>query len=158
MTTLDRAFVFTDEERASLVESLSGLPRTAYRDDPEVLPTFDEDDPVRSKHERKTTFVAEGFLALFAVLTRTEITAHKRAQAALRVLVETLHATRTSVETRPGDCISFSNTHVVHGREIRGPTDTRALQRRWLIKTHNVVSLRRFDRHYLSGRYGVVDG
>src|SRR5262249_54388598 len=43
----------------------------------ETLPVFDPTDPVGSKYLVKKTFVAEGFLALYAVLTGTEIIAHK---------------------------------------------------------------------------------
>ncbi|MEV6675093.1 hypothetical protein [Streptomyces sp. NPDC051162] len=35
------------------------------------VPVFDFDQPVRSKYELKKTFVAEGFLALFAQLANT---------------------------------------------------------------------------------------
>lgn len=249
-----------------------------------VLPVFDPDDPVRSKYERKTTFIAEGFLGLYAVLTRTEIIAHKsvnggdffhdiypkasmyssqsqktletlrfhrdftnhfvspdyvvtltlrnapnvystfvknkaaiaalpadlgrtlrepifftpidevstretgiefappaphpaisgdseikvfegrtvgqtpEAQEALKVLLATLHATKLSWVTQPGDSVAFSNMHIVHGRELHGPIDLEALRRRWLIKTHNVSSLHEFERHFISDRYGVVNG
>ncbi|MEU1176831.1 hypothetical protein ABZ464_04135 [Streptomyces sp. NPDC005820] len=35
------------------------------------VPVFDFDEPVKSKYELKTTFIAEGFLALFAQLANT---------------------------------------------------------------------------------------
>lgn len=249
-----------------------------------VLPVFDSEDPVRSKYERKTTFVAEGFLAIYAVLTRTEIIAHNSVNAgdffhdiypkasmyasqsqktlenlrfhrdftnhfvspdyvvtltlrnapnvcstfvtnktaidalpadaartlrepifftpiddvstretsikfeppaphpaiagdsnvkvfedrtvgltpeaskALEILLATLHATKLTWVTQPGDSVAFSNMHIVHGRELSGPTDLEALRRRWLIKTHNVNSLRSFEQHFIPDRYGVVNG
>src|SRR5579884_2358402 len=43
----------------------------------ETLPVFDAEDPVRSKYQLKKTFVAEGFLALYALLTGTVPIAHK---------------------------------------------------------------------------------
>jgi hypothetical protein len=44
--------------------------------DPE-LPLLDPRDPVACKHRTKTTFVAEGFLALWGELTGTEIISHR---------------------------------------------------------------------------------
>lgn len=43
--------------------------------DPDI-PVFDQDDPVNDKYHQKTTFVAEGFLALFAELTATPLLAY----------------------------------------------------------------------------------
>ncbi|WP_203561416.1 taurine catabolism dioxygenase TauD [Ideonella livida] len=43
--------------------------------DPEV-PVFDQDDPVTDKYRQKRTFVAEGFLALFAELTGSPLLAY----------------------------------------------------------------------------------
>lgn len=42
-----------------------------------VLPLLDPKDPVTCKYRAKTTFVAEGFLALWAELTGTEIISHR---------------------------------------------------------------------------------
>jgi hypothetical protein len=42
-----------------------------------VLPLLDPIDPVACKHHTKTTFVAEGFLALWGELTGTEIISHR---------------------------------------------------------------------------------
>ncbi|MBA2674418.1 TauD/TfdA family dioxygenase [Ramlibacter sp.] len=41
-----------------------------------VIPVFDQDDPVADKYRQKTTFVGEGFLALFAKLTETPLLAY----------------------------------------------------------------------------------
>ena len=41
-----------------------------------LIPVFDQDDPVSDKYRQKKTFVAEGFLALFAELTATPLLAY----------------------------------------------------------------------------------
>jgi hypothetical protein len=47
---------------------------------------------------------------------------------------------------------------VIHGREVKQLRDIESLKRRWLMKTHNVNSLRAFEQYFLPGRYGVVNG
>lgn len=42
-----------------------------------VIPVFDQDDPVNDKYRQKTTFIAEGFLELFAQLTGTPLLAYE---------------------------------------------------------------------------------
>lgn len=252
----------------------------------ETLPVFDAEDPVRSKYQLKKTFVAEGFLALYALLTGTVPIAHKsvnggdffhdiypkksmydsqsqktletlrfhrdftnhfvtpdfvvtltlrdtpenevystfainrqvieklpgavrqvlmqeqfytpyddvstketginlgraknhaiitgdaeikvfegrtvgltdEAQAALDVLIRELHANKITHIGKPGDCVSFANNYVIHGREVRQLRDIESLKRRWLMKTHNVYSLHEFEQYFLPERYGVVNG
>jgi hypothetical protein len=252
----------------------------------EHLPVFDPKDPVRSKYELKKTFVAEGYLSLYATLTGTELIAHKsvnggdffhdiypkesmygsqsqktletlrfhrdftnhfvcpdfvvtltlrdtpenevystfainkhvirklpddvrrilmeeqfytpfddvstretgvqlgraknhpavigedgikvfegrtvgltpEAQEALDILIKSLHDNKILHIGRPGDCVSFSNMHVIHGREVWQLRDIESLRKRWLMKTHNVYSLRNFEQYYLPEQYGVVNG
>jgi hypothetical protein len=53
----------------SAVDSPIGMVKNAPIDP--SLPVFDHEEPVRSKHALKTTFVAEGFLTLYAELAGT---------------------------------------------------------------------------------------
>lgn len=82
----------------------------------------------------------------------------EKAQAAIETFIAALHRNKISYTTKPGDCISFSNNHVIHGREVRALRDVESLKQRWLMKTHNVYSLRSFEQYFLSERYGVVNG
>jgi len=252
----------------------------------EILPVFDSEDPVRSKYELKKTFVAEGFLALYAVLTGTALVAHKSvnggdffhdiypkksmyetqsqktletlrfhrdftnhfvtpdfvvtltlrdtpenevystfainsdvirtlpddvkrvleeeqfytpyddvstfamgkqlgraknhaiiqgdaeiklfegrtigltdaAKGALEVMLQALHTNKLTHIGQPGDCVSFANNYVIHGREVRQLRDIESLSRRWLMKTHNVYTLSALDKYFLPEQYGVVNG
>lgn len=272
----------------SMERDVAGSPIVIIGNTPidDHLPVFDSEDPVRSKYQLKHTFVAEGYLAFYALLTGTELIAHKsvnggdffhdiypkksmyetqsqktletlrfhrdftnhfvspdfvvtltlrdtpenevystfavntdvirwlpdstrrclmeeqfytpyddvsmrdmgsvlgraknhaavigdseikvfegrtmgltpEAQAALDTLIEGLHANKLLHIGRPGDCVSFSNMHVIHGREVRQLRDIDSLSRRWLIKTHNVYSLQGFSEYFLPEQYGVVNG
>lgn len=83
---------------------------------------------------------------------------NEEAQAALDTFIAALHRNKISYTTKPGDCICFSNNHVIHGREVRTLRDVESLKQRWLMKTHNVHSLCSFEQYFLSDRYGVVNG
>ncbi|MER5980640.1 hypothetical protein ABT142_29690 [Streptomyces sp. NPDC001857] len=69
---------FTDFCEMSMLRDFAKEPLVVIGNapiDPE-LPRFGSADPVTEKHQLKTTFVAEGFLAAYAVLTGTEIIGH----------------------------------------------------------------------------------
>ncbi len=80
------------------------------------------------------------------------------AQAALEAFLGALHQVKRLRVGRPGDSVSFSNRHVIHGREVRQIRDIDQLKVRWLMKTHNVFSLAAFEEFFLNDRYGVVNG
>lgn len=80
------------------------------------------------------------------------------AQAALDALIAELHQKKIRYASAPGDFTCFSNHHVIHGREVLAVKDVSSLRQRWLMKTHNVFSLRAFEQHFLKDRYGVVNG
>ncbi|MEU8682740.1 hypothetical protein [Streptomyces sp. NPDC048611] len=63
-----RAYVDALATRDRATEPVVVLKNVPYDRD---VPVFDFDQPVRSKYELKKTFVAEGFLALFAQLANT---------------------------------------------------------------------------------------
>lgn len=279
---------FADFCEASMLRDFSEAPFVVINGAPidPFLPRFSSDDPVQDKYELKTTFVGEGFLAVYAVLTGTDIIGHlsvndgdmfhdiypkqsmyetqsqktlgtlkfhrdftnhfvcpdfvntltlrdtpenevlstftitKRAvqslsdrdveilhekrfytpyddvslansavalgraqdhavllegqgakifegrtegldpeaQEALDHFVHALHRNKQARISVPGDSVTFSNHHVVHGREVRAIRDVDSLRQRWLLKTHNVYSLQAFDDFFVADRYGVVNG
>ncbi|MEU8995617.1 hypothetical protein AB0C95_12555 [Streptomyces caniferus] len=63
-----RAYVDSLATRDRTAEPVVVLKNVPYDHD---VPVFDFDQPVRSKYELKKTFIAEGFLALFALLANT---------------------------------------------------------------------------------------
>jgi L-asparagine oxygenase len=82
----------------------------------------------------------------------------EEAQAALDRFVAALHSNKQVRVSRPGDSVTFSNHHVIHGREVRRINDMESLKQRWLLKTHNVYSLQAFEEFFLEDRFGVVNG
>ncbi|MFC0004813.1 Fe(II)-2OG oxygenase family protein [Micromonospora siamensis] len=82
----------------------------------------------------------------------------EEAQAALDAFIAALHRRKKLRVSRPGDSVTFSNHHVIHGREVREIRDVDSLRHRWLLKTHNVYSLQAFEEFFLEDRYGVVNG
>lgn len=80
------------------------------------------------------------------------------AQQALEHFVASLHRNKQLHVGRPGDAISFSNSHVIHGREVRELRDLASLKQRWLMKTHTVYSLTEFQPFFEQHNYGVVNG
>lgn len=80
------------------------------------------------------------------------------AQAALDKFVAALHQCKQVRVSRPGDSVTFSNHHVIHGREVHEIRDIESLKQRWLLKTHNVHSLQAFEEFFLGDRFGVVNG
>jgi hypothetical protein len=79
-------------------------------------------------------------------------------QRALDAFVVALHRNKSARVSRPGDSVTFSNRHVLHGREVHGIKDLDSLKQRWLLKTHNVFSLGAYEEFFLTDRYGVVNG
>ncbi|MDV8022669.1 hypothetical protein [Rhodococcus sp. IEGM 1330] len=82
----------------------------------------------------------------------------EESQAALDVFVCALHAVKRTRISAPGDAVSFSNRHVVHGREVNAINDEASLRHRWLMKSHTVTDLESYGAHFLEDRYGVVNG
>jgi L-asparagine oxygenase len=80
------------------------------------------------------------------------------AQSVLDRFIAALHARKQLRVSRPGDSVTFSNHHVLHGREVREIRDVESLKQRWLLKTHNVYNLQVFEEFFLGDRYGVVNG
>jgi len=80
------------------------------------------------------------------------------ARAALESMIQALHAHKITHIGIPGDCVSFANNYVIHGREVRQLRDIESLRRRWLMKTHNVYTLSTFEQYFLPEQYGVVNG
>jgi L-asparagine oxygenase len=80
------------------------------------------------------------------------------AQEALDNFMVALHRHKQLRISLPGDSVTFSNHHVIHGREVHEIHDAESLKQRWLLKTHNVYSLRAFEDFFLADRYGVVNG
>jgi hypothetical protein len=80
------------------------------------------------------------------------------AQAVLDKFVAALHTRKKLRVSRPGDSVTFSNHHVIHGREVHEIRDIDSLRQRWLLKTHNVYNLQSFQEFFLEDRYGVVNG
>ncbi|MGW7313835.1 TauD/TfdA family dioxygenase [Streptomyces sp. NPDC054854] len=82
----------------------------------------------------------------------------EEAQQVLDRFVQALHTRKQMRVSKPGDSVTFSNRHVIHGREVNAINDLEGLKQRWLLKTHNVYSLQAFDEFFLGDRYGVVNG
>lgn len=72
--------------------------------------------------------------------------------------IDAVHANKQMRISVPGDSVTFSNHHVLHGREVHKIRDPESLERRWLLKTHNVYSLGSFEEYFLEDRPGVVNG
>lgn len=82
----------------------------------------------------------------------------EEAQQVLDRFVRALHTRKQMRVSKPGDSVTFSNRHVIHGREVNAIHDIEGLKQRWLLKTHNVYSLQAFEEFFLGDRYGVVNG
>lgn len=82
----------------------------------------------------------------------------EEAQSVLDRFIEALHRNKQVRISVPGDSVTFSNHHVIHGREVVEIKDLDSLKQRWLLKTHNVHSLQAFEEFFLDGRFGVVNG
>ncbi|SES33188.1 hypothetical protein [Lentzea albida] len=82
----------------------------------------------------------------------------EEAQGALDRFLAALHKRKQVRISRPGDSVTFSNHHVIHGREVHEIRDIESLKQRWLLKTHNVYSLQAFEGFFLPERFGVVNG
>ncbi|MET8680905.1 hypothetical protein ABZW18_25815 [Streptomyces sp. NPDC004647] len=82
----------------------------------------------------------------------------EEAKSVLARFIEALHRNKRVRISRPGDSVTFSNHHVIHGREVHKITDLDSLKQRWLLKTHNVHSLQAFEEFFLEDRFGVVNG
>ncbi len=80
------------------------------------------------------------------------------ARRALELCVRALHDHKVVYVPRPGELVGFSNDHAIHGREVHAIRDVESMQRRWLMKTHGVWSLKPLEGRFVAGRYGVVDG
>ncbi|MCZ9346924.1 hypothetical protein NGM37_55415 [Streptomyces sp. TRM76130] len=82
----------------------------------------------------------------------------EEAQQVLDRFVAALHSRKQMRVSRPGDSVTSSNRHVIHGREVRAIHDLEGLKQRWLLKTHNVYTRKAFEEFFLGDRYGVVNG
>jgi L-asparagine oxygenase len=82
----------------------------------------------------------------------------EEAAGVLKRFIQALHGNKVMRISVPGDSVTFSNHHVIHGREVHEIRDPESLERRWLLKTHNVYSLGSFEEYFLDDRYGVVNG
>lgn len=82
----------------------------------------------------------------------------EEAAAVLDRFIQTLHGNKLLRIALPGDSVTFSNHHVIHGREVHQIRDEESLKHRWLLKTHNVYNLGSFDEYFLEDRPGVVNG
>ncbi|GGQ10236.1 TauD/TfdA family dioxygenase [Streptomyces roseolilacinus] len=82
----------------------------------------------------------------------------EEAQQVLDRFVAALHARKRMRVSKPGDSVTFSNRHVIHGREVHAIHDVEGLKQRWLLKTHNVYTRQAFEEFFLGDRYGVVNG
>lgn len=82
----------------------------------------------------------------------------EEASLVLKRFIDALHANKLLRTSVPGDAVTFSNHHVIHGREVREIRDPESLAHRWLLKTHNVYSLGAFAEYFLDDRPGVVNG
>src|SRR5580704_13944419 len=82
----------------------------------------------------------------------------EESQDVLDRFLAALHRHKQLRVSVPGDSVTFSNDHVIHGREVNELRDIESLKKRWLLKTHNVYSLQSFEEFFLPGRFGVVNG
>lgn len=82
----------------------------------------------------------------------------EEAQQVLDRFIAALHTHKQMRVSKPGDSVTFSNRHVIHGREVHAINDLEGLKQRWLLKTHNVYTRQAFEEFFLGDRYGVVNG
>lgn len=78
--------------------------------------------------------------------------------AALKALLLSMHDNKVGIHQTPGDFVAIENDFCLHGREVKRVTSVDDLRKRWLIKTHNVVSLGKLDGHFLPDRPRVING
>lgn len=80
----------------------------------------------------------------------------EEAHSALGAFLAALHRNQVTRESRPGDLLTFSNDHVMHGRLVQELANPASMRTRWLIKTHNVNRLDDYLDLFVPGRPGVV--
>ncbi|MHB1809004.1 MAG: Fe(II)-2OG oxygenase family protein [Solirubrobacteraceae bacterium] len=89
--------------------------------------------------------------------TRT-VGLNDKAQQAVDELVRVLHELKARVLLMPGDFLSEHNNFSIHCKEILRVANEESLKTRWIIKTVNVDRLEDHAKHFLPGRYGIVNG
>ncbi len=90
------------------------------------------------------------------VLERRTRGLDEEARDALEAFFAALHRNQVTRESRPGDLLTFSNDHVMHGRFVQELSNPASMRTRWLIKTHNVNRLDDYLDLFVPGRPGVV--
>lgn len=81
-----------------------------------------------------------------------------RGEEALNQLVATIHRYKYSNIPEPGDFVLIRNNYALHGKEVVHVHNEHLLQRRWVIKTHNVSCINDFERFFEKKAYGIIDG
>lgn len=80
------------------------------------------------------------------------------AQQALSKVLEIIHDKKYYTFFERGDAMIIRNKYSLHGREVFSIKNIEALKNRWMIKSHNVNNIKPFEKYFVEGKYGVVNG
>ncbi|WP_423393046.1 hypothetical protein [Burkholderia sp. LMG 21824] len=82
----------------------------------------------------------------------------EKASSAVDQLITLMHHTKVRNIPRPGDFVLLRNHYCLHGKEVDSVSDPLELQNRWIMKTHNVEDISKFEKFFETASYGVVNG
>jgi len=81
-----------------------------------------------------------------------------RAEQALQAVLDAIHANKLCTFFEKGDAMLIKNNYSLHARELGEVRDEESLKKRWMVKTHNVKSYKKFEQYFMPDRYAVVNG
>lgn len=80
------------------------------------------------------------------------------AQQIVDKIKEVLHKVKMPLLMKPGEFISVSNNHSLHGKDIGTISDVEQQKVRWIIKTVNVYDLNTHSQYFMEGSNCIVNG
>lgn len=80
------------------------------------------------------------------------------AQKVVDKIKRLLHELKAPHLMLPGEFISVSNNHCLHGKDVGEITDIEQQKSRWIMKTVNVWELGKHSEHFIDGTDCIVNG
>ncbi|MET1170602.1 hypothetical protein [Paenibacillus amylolyticus] len=82
----------------------------------------------------------------------------EEAQQVVDKIKRLLHELKAPHLMLPGEFISVSNNHSLHGKDVGEITDVEQQKIRWIMKTVNVWDLKKHSHHFMEGTDCIVNG
>ena len=83
---------------------------------------------------------------------------NEEAQEVVEKIKRLLHELKAPHLLKPGEFISLSNNHSIHGKDVGVISDLEAQKIRWIIKTVNVWDLDKHKQFMINGSDCIVEG